>query len=150
MDEDLKQNLTATDTWVRGLFMVLFLIIYGVAEVVFYLIVIFQFFHTLLTRKPNTPVLDFSENLCAYLYEILLYLSFNSHELPFPFTDWPNERDELVGEQAIATEAEVVEPAVAPVEPAEETVDSDDEEQSEDVPQEDAVEQGEPEDKDKT
>ena len=116
----------------------------------FYLIVIFQFFHTLLTRKPNTPVLDFSENLCAYLYEILLYLSFNSHELPFPFTDWPNERDELVGEQAIATEAEVVEPAVAPVEPAEETVDSDDEEQSEDVPQEDAVEQGEPEDKDKT
>ena len=118
MDEDLKQNLTATDTWVRGFFMVLFVIIYGIAEAVLYLIVIFQFFHTLLTRKPNNSVLDFSENLCAYLYEILLYISFNSHELPFPFADWPNESDGAVVEPGSAIKAKVVEPAAEPVKPA--------------------------------
>ena len=39
-------------------------------------------------------MLDFSENLCAYLYEILLYVSFNSSELPFPFAAWPDASDD--------------------------------------------------------
>ena len=91
MDKDLKQNLTATDTWVRGLYILLFLVVYSVVEALFLLIVVFQFLHTLLTRRTNEPLLDFSENLCAYLYEIWLYMSFNSNDLPFPFGDWPNE-----------------------------------------------------------
>ena len=85
MDRHLKQNLTATETWVRGLYMLLFLIVYNVAEAVLLLIVVFQFIHNLVTRKSNGPLLDFSDNLCAYLYEIWLYLSFNSNALPFPF-----------------------------------------------------------------
>jgi len=124
MDKELKQNLTATDTWVRALFMLLFLFVYGVAKAVFYLIVIFQFFHALITRHANDSLLDFSENLCAYLYEILLYLAFNSHDLPFPFADWPNERGQYEGESASVTEkaAEPEEPASEPEEPASDPV----------------------------
>ena len=117
MDQDLKQNLTATDTWVRGLFMILFLIVYGVAKAVLYLIVFFQFFHTLLTGKPNSPVLEFSENLCAYLYEILLYISFNSNEMPFPFAPWPDEGDDDEDEHVSIAEVKADEPEEVPDEP---------------------------------
>jgi len=92
MDKQLKQNLKAENTWVRGFFMVLFLIIYGISEGIWFLIVLFQFIHTLFTSKPSDPLLDFSENLCAYLYETLLYVSFNSDERPFPFAPWPGEQ----------------------------------------------------------
>lgn len=143
MDENLRKNLTATDTWVRGLFMVLFLIAYGAAKAVLYLIVFFQFFHTLLTGKPNNPLLDFSENLCAYLYEILLYISFNSNDLPFPFATWPNERGGYEAEQVIVTDAEESEPA-------EGTDDMDDEQpEKEDVPPEETDEESKPKDQDK-
>jgi hypothetical protein len=125
MDEDLKQNLTATDTWVRGLFMILFLIVYGCAKAVLYLIVFFQFFHTLFTGRPSSPLLDFSENLCAYIYEILLYISFNSNDMPFPFAPWPDEGggDEGYGdegERISVAEEKVDEPEEVADEPVEE------------------------------
>ena len=111
MDEELKRNLTATYTWMRGPFMLLFLVIYGLAEGIWFLIALFQFIHTLFTGKPSDPLLDFSENLCAYIYEILLYVSYSSDERPFPFSPWPNERTSYAAERVSPVEEEPVEPA---------------------------------------
>mgnify|MGYP001178544196 FL=1 len=110
MDEEIRKNLTATDTWVRGVFMSLFVIIYTVAIGVWFLIVPFQFGHTLFVGKPSDPLLDFSENLCAYLYEILLYVSFSTEVRPFPLGPWPNERPGFVEEQVGVVDAEPDEP----------------------------------------
>ena len=110
MDEDLRKNLTSAGTWVRGVFMVLFAIVYGVAIGVLFLIIPFQFCHTLFVGKPSDPLLDFSENLCAYLYEILLYVSFNSDERPFPFAPWPNERARYAEEPVSAANEETNDP----------------------------------------
>ena len=145
MRESLRQNLTATDTWVRGLFMLLFMIIYGVAKSVWYLIVLFQFIHTLFKGKPNDPLLDFSENLCAYLYEILLYVSFSSHDLPFPFAPWPSEGVGYVYEEFETAETESADEGEERVEGVEEA-DEPLEEQSasEAASPEDAGEQAEP------
>lgn len=144
MDEDLRHNLTATDTWVRGLFMLLFMIIYGFAKGIWYLIVLFQFVHTLLTGKPSGPLLDFSENLCAYLYEILLYVSFNSHERPYPFAPWPTERAGYEDEQASTAKEEAGEPAEGTSEMG------DEQPEKEAVPPEETDEQDQPKDQGKT
>jgi len=75
--------------WKRALFMVLFAIIYSIVEIVIVLVAVFQFFCVLITGERNRQVLDFGQDLCAYVYEILRFETFNSERLPFPFAEWP-------------------------------------------------------------
>lgn len=91
MDEELKENVKSPSTWRRALFMVLYAVFYGFGEAVLFLVVVFQFLHSLFTGGRNEMALEFSENLCAWLYEVMLYLTYNSEDQPFPFGPWPNE-----------------------------------------------------------
>jgi hypothetical protein len=95
MDNEMKSSLTATDTWVRGLYMLLFAVIYSVTEFVLGLIVVFQFIHVLFSRDTNDRLLDFSSDLSVYIYQILQFLTFNSEAKPFPFAVWPNGPEDL-------------------------------------------------------
>ncbi len=90
MDEDMKRRLTSRDLWLRALYMVFYMIAYGVAELVVTLIVIFQFFVILLTGQANEPVLRLGTNLSRYVYQILQFQTFNSEDKPFPFAPWPD------------------------------------------------------------
>ena len=105
MAHDLKENVKSTSTWRRALYMVLYAVFYGFGEAVLFLVVVFQFLHSLFTGERNEMVLEFSENLCAWLYEVMLYLTYNSEDQPFPFAPWPNEVDSA---QAPAFEGEDV------------------------------------------
>jgi len=89
MDDDIKESLTATETWVRGLYMILFTIIYSITELVLTAVVIFQFVIYLLTRDTNDRLLEFGEDLGIFIYQIIQFLTFNSEEKPFPFGPWP-------------------------------------------------------------
>lgn len=89
MDEEMKQNLKATKTWMRGLYIVLFSIFYAVAKVIIFAVVIFQFLLTLFTGKTNDRLLKLGQGLSTYMYQILLYITFNSDHQPYPFGAWP-------------------------------------------------------------
>lgn len=89
----LKQNLRTGSTWMRALFMVLFLIIYGIAEFLIFAVMAFQFLSVLFARKTNGPLMKFGKSLSAFIYEIMLYLTYNSEDRPFPFAPWPGEAD---------------------------------------------------------
>jgi hypothetical protein len=86
------ENLKTRSTWIRGLFMLLFIAVYGMAEALLGAILLFQFVSLLLTRQTNSRLRDFSRQLCAFLYEIALYLSFNSDDKPYPFGPFPRGR----------------------------------------------------------
>ena len=86
---DIKQTIKRRDSWLRGAYILLFALIYSVAEILFWLIVVFQFGALLLTGSTNERAQYFSKSLCSYLYEILQYLSFNTESRPFPFGEWP-------------------------------------------------------------
>ena len=90
---DLKQNLRAKTTWLRGFFILVFAAIWAVAEIVLVLLVTFQFLTSLFAGKPNAQLLHFGKNLSRYIYEILLFLSYNVEEKPFPFRDWPSVQE---------------------------------------------------------
>ncbi|MEX2009168.1 MAG: DUF4389 domain-containing protein [Dongiaceae bacterium] len=79
----------AGDAWMRGLFMLLFIVIYGVLKVVLSAVVIFQFVATLVARGPNQRLLELGRSLSDYVYAILLFLTYNSDEKPYPFAAWP-------------------------------------------------------------
>jgi hypothetical protein len=99
MSTELKEHLKSAGTWKRGLFILLFAVFYGVAEVVLGAIVLFQFGSQLITGRPNDKLKAFSRGLTAYFYQLLQFLTYRSDLKPFPFSDWPDEGLESVQEQ---------------------------------------------------
>jgi hypothetical protein len=89
MEPELKQRLTARQTWLRGLYMVIFAVIFGISETVLCAVVVFQFLATLITGETNTRLRTFSLSLAAYIYQLVAYLTFNTDEQAFPFGPWP-------------------------------------------------------------
>jgi hypothetical protein len=43
----------------------------------------------LFSGETNAQLLILGQGLATYSYQIVLYLTFNSEERPFPFIDWP-------------------------------------------------------------
>lgn len=93
MDEDIKNNLKDRSIWLRGLFILLFVIFYNVAEIVLMAVVVVQFGFKLVTGGVNDKLLAFSRRLTRYIYEVFRFITFESETMPFPFSDWP-ESDE--------------------------------------------------------
>ena len=90
MNDEIKQKILDKETWLRGLFMLLFILISGVARFVIAVVVLFQFFSVLLTGNTNAQLLTLGQNLSTYIYQITLVLTFNSAGRPFPFGAWPD------------------------------------------------------------
>jgi hypothetical protein len=90
MENEIRQNLRNRTTWWRALYMLLFTIIYGIAEIVVAAVVLFQLLSVLFTGSTNERLLNLGQNLSTYVYQILLFLTFNSDERPYPFGDWPD------------------------------------------------------------
>ncbi len=90
MSEILKENITRAEVWMRLLYMLLFGMIYGVAKFLVVAVVVLQFGFVLLSARTNANLLRFGAELSHFVYQILLYLSFNTELRPFPFSDWPS------------------------------------------------------------
>lgn len=89
MNEDLKHNLTRIETWQRLLYVILFVIIYSVAEIVLATVTVLQFGFVLITGRRNANLLQFGASLSRFMYDVLRYFTFNSDDAPFPFQPWP-------------------------------------------------------------
>ncbi|MEY4767922.1 MAG: hypothetical protein RL637_561 [Pseudomonadota bacterium] len=76
------------NTWKRILFMLIFVLIVSIVRVLLWAIIALQITTTLFTGRVNQHILGLSRQLCLYLYHITLFLTFNTHLPPFPFSDW--------------------------------------------------------------
>jgi hypothetical protein len=90
LDPQLKENVTARTTWIRGLFILLFAAIYSVAEILIVAVVVFQFLSTLLTARNNTQLLRLGRSLAEFIKQVLLFVTYNTEDKPFPFGPWPD------------------------------------------------------------
>lgn len=88
MDEQINYNLTQLSTWKRIFFMLVFAAIGGLVRMLLWAVIILQVASTLLTGKANVNILNFGSSLSTYTYHILLFLTFNTEIMPFPFSDW--------------------------------------------------------------
>ncbi|MBE9504793.1 MAG: DUF4389 domain-containing protein [Proteobacteria bacterium] len=103
MDEKLKENIKNQSTWVRGLYMILFAVIYSIAKIVVIAITVFQFAMMLFTGNCNERLLKLGQNVSTFIYQTMMFLMFNSEEKPYPFAPWPEgppqaEKSEAPGE----------------------------------------------------
>lgn len=90
MDAEIKEHISSTNTWGRALFMLMFGIVYSVAEVVLVTVVLLQFCFVLFSGSTNERLMRFGAELSDFLYQIFLFLTYNSEEKPFPFANWPS------------------------------------------------------------
>ncbi len=86
----LQQNLKRRSTWVRLLYMAVFVAIYWITLIVFGAVVVLQFLWVLFTAQANKQLTELGQSLATYTYQIMRYLSFNTEDKPFPFdAEWP-------------------------------------------------------------
>ena len=102
MSEELKDNLTSGATWGRLLYMILFALVFNIAELVLGLVAIVQFLFRLITGAPDERLRQFGVSLGAYLRQIVLFQTFASEDRPFPFAPWP-EADDFAGHGQVAS-----------------------------------------------
>ncbi len=88
MQEQINENLKKLSTWNRIFFMLVFAVILGLVRMLLWAVILLQVASALLTGSTNLNILNFGRSLSAYIYHILIFLTFNSDELPFPFSDW--------------------------------------------------------------
>ena len=88
MSDDLNEHLKRPGTWRRILFMLIFAVILGFVRILLWAVVVFQVMSTLITGSTNPNALKFGRTLSIYLYQILLFLTYNTEMMPFPFSDW--------------------------------------------------------------
>lgn len=86
---ELEQNLTARNTWVRVIYMLLFGFIFWLGSIVLTVVVVLQFLHMLIAGKGNDNLLQFGRQLGIYYRQIIDFLCYCDEYQPFPFGAWP-------------------------------------------------------------
>ena len=87
---DNKLPLTNCNTWIRFAYMLLFTVLLMAARLVISLVVVVQFLLVLLIGSDNENLRNLGQGLAKWVYETVMFLTFNSEEKPFPFDEWPS------------------------------------------------------------
>ncbi|WP_347990018.1 DUF4389 domain-containing protein [Methylomonas sp. AM2-LC] len=88
MQEQINENLKKIETWKRIIFMLIYALIDSMVKLILWLVVFLQTGSVLLTGNTNPHILEFGRSLSTYHYHIVLFLTFSTERLPFPFSDW--------------------------------------------------------------
>ena len=88
--DGIAEHLTSRDSWLRLLFIVLFVALWTIARFVVFAVIVLQVLFLLLSGKRNARLAGFGASLAVYSYELVAYLTFASEKQPFPFSDWPD------------------------------------------------------------
>ena len=79
--------------WTRALLMVLMAIAFHIAASVLVLVALVQLVLVIATGQPHERLRAFGRGLGRYLAQIAGFVSFDTEEVPFPFSDWPAASD---------------------------------------------------------
>ena len=102
--DDLVDNLREPSAWLRIAFMLAFaLVLYLVIAPIVLVLMLAQAIFTIVTGDHNDNLRKFGAAFGLYIFQILQFLTFNSNEKPFPFSEFPG----------IALEEEIDDIAVA-------------------------------------
>ncbi len=89
MNEQPQEPVARNQIFIRLLFTILFLPIYGICNALVVLTTIFQFALLFITGQHSEPVRTFANHVVSYAYRVWRYFSLNSSQRPFPFAEFP-------------------------------------------------------------
>lgn len=88
-ESKLKQHESVL---LRVMWMLLFVLIWQLAEVVLGCVVLVQLGYRLAYGAPSGSLMNFGDSVSQYLAQIGRFGTFHSDKKPWPFTDWPTAR----------------------------------------------------------
>jgi hypothetical protein len=84
-----NMSLTNVNTWIRLAYMVLFALLVMAARLLVSIVVIVQFALVLIFGRDNENLRNLGQGLGKWVYQAIMFLTFNSDDKPFPFDEWP-------------------------------------------------------------
>ena len=94
MNDEIIETESDNSIWIRGLYMLLFMLLYSVAEFVLAAVVLVQFGFRVFNEERQPRLLVLGAAVASYIYQVMRYLTFNSEQKPYPFSEWPEGRVE--------------------------------------------------------
>ena len=106
MEEKIKMNILNQDTWLRGVFMILFGLLSFISRLILIAISVLQFILLACTGSLNENLKKLGETISIWSYQAFLFLTYNTNEKPFPYSDWPKPKaaEEKIGESSATNE----------------------------------------------
>ena len=92
MTPSTKENVSDTNTWMRGLYMLLVGVVFKIATILVMAVAILQFLFKLLSGGVNPRLCAFGDDFGAYAAEIIRFLCYQTERKPYPFSEWPRAR----------------------------------------------------------
>ncbi len=89
-DDDARQEEYARPDgiWLRGLWMLVLLVLFSLAEKVMWLVALLQFGWMLFAGRKNPHITGFGEKLGNWMAMTAQFQAGTSEEKPFPWTPW--------------------------------------------------------------
>ena len=88
--DDIVGNLREPSAWARVIFMLGFsIVLYMVVIPLTLLLALAQALFSVFSGEDNDNLRNFGALLLAYISQVVRFLTFNSDERPFPFSDFP-------------------------------------------------------------
>jgi len=84
-----KVPFASSDSWIRFAYMALFTVLLLAARLVISILVLVQFVLVLFSGKDNENLRNLGQGLGKWVYQTIMFLTFNSENKPFPFDEWP-------------------------------------------------------------
>ena len=88
MNEEGMEQSENRNIWMRGLFMIIFAILFGIAETVLLVIAIIQFFWMLFAKEKHDGLASFGVSLANWAAAVVRFQTGVSEEKPFPWGKW--------------------------------------------------------------
>lgn len=90
MENAVEARSPSREVWMRGLFMLLFVIGLGAGQAILNLVALLQFGWLLFAGRANRQLTQFGTSLAKWLAEAARFQSVASEEKPFPWAPWPS------------------------------------------------------------
>jgi Domain of unknown function (DUF4389) len=87
-DPPREQGFSGNQVWKRGLWMLVFVVLFELAKTVLFVVALVQFFWMLFAREKNAGLADFGKEMGKWLAAVALFQSGASDEKPFPWAKW--------------------------------------------------------------
>ena len=77
------------ETWIRLAYMLLFTLLLMAARLIITVVALMQLLIVLVSGADNENLRNLGQGLGKWVYQTVMFLTFNSNNKPFPFDEWP-------------------------------------------------------------
>ncbi|MHC5129746.1 DUF4389 domain-containing protein [Pseudomonas glycinis] len=86
---DSKSETQYESILLRVLWMIVYLLVWQVAQFILGAVVLVQLIYRLIYGAPSASLMNFGDSLSQFLAQIGRFGTFHSDQKPWPFADWP-------------------------------------------------------------